>query len=1082
MINYLSLIISLLHLASSTIYFVIPDHHPSHHYSNNNTFTLQHYLNNTNRYFVSHNQLHFLPGHYYINSDLIFKEITDFTLTGNGTNQSFIVCPSPASIVVTNVDVFTFQNISLIDCMTLSETDTSSGNYYHVSIYIYHCGSIVLHNLYVNLSVSAPAGLTAIHVRNVAKSRIINVIVQLSIIICHNHPIKVNGLGIYYSSSNNNIYYMRQPYVKIENFHYHTQKSCLKYSQCAIAALIVHISEFYHFIIQNTVFTNLSNSSAFCYYGIADSKSEDATMRSVLIKNVTVCYNTGYDHLKMFRIELYSFDSPNSEAEASNDLYFNEPVRLYNMLKFQNCNFTRNTNIDAMIYIRPSTYTKIEGHVTVSNSIFHNNKDVNFIKVTRDSQNIPNVITHVTLDDVTVSCNEHHYDESDMIFITNGRMYFSNIVFTTNHYFDNLIHLQASLLYFKQSSQILKNYARHIIKAQGGSFLFIDHIATVSISNNVVYKVVKHVSTMDTSAVPICPLQVYVHDSTHDNHMHGINCTFILLNNTEMISKSLQSEIISFINKTCVWLESAFFKKTNASAVYHKIMKFNKIFINQTAKRIVPLSVCPCFQNSSYNCYAASLGSLFPGQTLRVKLIVSQRWSQLSSMTIIVANTKDDDCMIADSNQLSQSHLTSHGCNNYSYTIWSNSRFITECKLFIGLNEMPEMFFVQMKPCPVGFTLQSSKKSCYCDELLMNNDILSIVSCNLDDETILRPPNSWISADTKNGSYTYDVSSQCPFDYCSPYSSHLNLSNPDTQCQLDRSGVVCAECKQGLSTVFGSSYCKPCSNIYLLIIVPMAIVGIVLVIMLFTFNLTVTNGIINTLIFYVNIISINYSQFCFERHSPDCTILSLFNLDLGIETCFYDGMDGYTKMWLQLAFPAYLMIIAFTLIIGSRHSYRLQRLTGTRVLKVLATLFLLSYTKILLTVCQVLFFFSTVTHLPNNQTTLVWSVDTGVKLFGVKFCILYSVCLGFFIILLIFNFLLLFPRMVSRWSFINYFKPLLDAYFGPYKQNYPFWTGLQLSIRSCFFGLSALPRNISLSSGAVLVGIVLCAHGILHPF
>ena len=35
---------------------------------------------------------------------------------------------------------------------------------------------------------------------------------------------------------------------------------------------------------------------------------------------------------------------------------------------------------------------------------------------------------------------------------------------------------------------------------------------------------------------------------------------------------------------------------------------------------------------------------------------------------------------------------------------------------------MLEMFYVQMRPCPVGFTLQSSKKSCYCDPWL-NNDI-----------------------------------------------------------------------------------------------------------------------------------------------------------------------------------------------------------------------------------------------------------------------------------------------------------------------------------------------------------------------
>ena len=81
-----------------------------------------------------------------------------------------------------------------------------------------------------------------------------------------------------------------------------------------------------------------------------------------------------------------------------------------------------------------------------------------------------------------------------------------------------------------------------------------------------------------------------------------------------------------------------------------------------------------------------------------------------------------------------------------------------------------------------------------------------------------------------------------------------------------------------------------------------------------------------------------------------------------------------------------------------------------------------------------------------------------------------------------FNTVLLFPRTVSRWKFINYFKPLLDAYFGLYKQKYPFWTGLQLLIRSCFFGLSALSKNVSLFSGTVLVIIVHCTHGLTHPF
>ena len=84
------------------------------------------------------------------------------------------------------------------------------------------------------------------------------------------------------------------------------------------------------------------------------------------------------------------------------------------------------------------------------------------------------------------------------------------------------------------------------------------------------------------------------------------------------------------------------------------------------------------------------------------------------------------------------------------------------------------------------------------------------------------------------------------------------------------------------------------------------------------------------------------------------TFISLANLDLGIPTCFYNGMDDYAKM-LQLAFPAYLILIATLLIIASHHSTKVQRITARRALPVLATLFLLSYTKILRTLSSVLF-------------------------------------------------------------------------------------------------------------------------------
>ena len=303
------------------------------------------------------------------------------------------------------------------------------------------------------------------------------------------------------------------------------------------------------------------------------------------------------------------------------------------------------------------------------------------------------------------------------------------------------------------------------------------------------------------------------------------------------------------------------------------------------------------------------------------------------------------------------------------------------------------------------------------------------------------------------------------------------------QCQYERSGTLCGHCQDGLSTVFGSSHCKQCSSLYLFIVAPIAIAGVLIVVALFVFNITVNSGSFNTYIFYVNMISINYSSFCPNSHSINCTLFSLFNLDLGIETCFYNGMDDYSKIWLQLTFPFYLIIIAIVLIISSRHSAKVQRLTAHRSIQVLATLFLLSYTKILLTVCQVLFAFSSIMELPSQHTRIVWSVDASVEIFGIKFCVLFFICLIIFLILLMFNIALLFPRTVLRIKIVNKFKPFFDAYFGPYKDTFSFWTGLQLFARAIFYGLtSQLTQDLDTTSGIILLIILLCLQGILQPF
>ena len=273
-------------------------------------------------------------------------------------------------------------------------------------------------------------------------------------------------------------------------------------------------------------------------------------------------------------------------------------------------------------------------------------------------------------------------------------------------------------------------------------------------------------------------------------------------------------------------------------------------------------------------------------------------------------------------------------CTAVNYTIiysTPNYNYLKWCELFVQIKLFTyryhfEGYYINVLSCPAGFIHLSMNGICICDPIL-NTKVLTITTCDINYQTILRPAGSWLSAVTINNSHQYHMSPHCPLHYCLPQSSQLNFSTPNSQCQFNRSGLLCGHCQQGLSTVFGYYHCQHCSNVYLLLVIPIAVAGLVLVLLLFILNLTVTDGDINGFILYVNIISINNHVFfpqCSNSINFWYVFISLANLDLGIPTCFYNGMDDYAKMWLQLAFPAYLILIATLLIIASRQYKGLQ--------------------------------------------------------------------------------------------------------------------------------------------------------------
>ena len=113
---------------------------------------------------------------------------------------------------------------------------------------------------------------------------------------------------------------------------------------------------------------------------------------------------------------------------------------------------------------------------------------------------------------------------------------------------------------------------------------------------------------------------------------------------------------------------------------------------------------------------------------------------------------------------------------------------------------------------------------------------------------------------------------------------------------------------------------------YLLLIIPFALAGVALVVLLLKCNLTVSVGHINGIIFYANIVQVN-KALLFPNQGTAYLIFSTFiawlNLDLGIETCFFEHMDSYTKVWLQFVFPVYLWIIIGFIIVLANYSHRL---------------------------------------------------------------------------------------------------------------------------------------------------------------
>ena len=549
-------------------------------------------------------------------------------------------------------------------------------------------------------------------------------------------------------------------------------------------------------------------------------------------------------------------------------------------------------------------------------------------------------------------------------------------------------------------------------------------------------------------------IEIQLHNNTANRtgtDLYGgeIDSCFFLTNNEPGTSKSLEN--------------------IKSGPVFDNIFHYS----NQTLGRAVissnPVQVCLC--NTSKNCTLQQLNqTVSPGEAFNISaVVVGQRQGVVPDSIVVGVVKVLSSAENAFIKHLETTQKTKNECTTLTYTMYSSKQH-QDVSLELTVSD-PSSYTtpvvnLHITACPIGFTLVGNE--CGCVPRLKING----VQCSAHNHTIHRPAQSWIGYYVHNSSNITDQNTEqiifkryCPHLYCSPHNTEIKAFSDridqDKQCFMKRAGILCGGCIPGHSMVFGTPRCVSCeqTNIWktLEVLCGVALAGIALVLFLMVLNLTVTDGTINGIIFYANIIEANKSIYFPLRQESDPSWLSFLhifiawlNLDMGIQTCFYNGMDMYMKTWLQFLFPFYIWLIAGLIIWLSRKYNFMARIMQSNGTQILATLILLSYAKLLRAVISGLPGTRLVT---DEHTVTVWYSDGNVPYLKGKHFVLFAASVLFSILVLPFTFVLLFikylprlsPLRIFRW--VNKLKPFFDTYTGIYRDAFHCWTGVLLLVR-----------------------------------
>ena len=610
--------------------------------------------------------------------------------------------------------------------------------------------------------------------------------------------------------------------------------------------------------------------------------------------------------------------------------------------------------------------------------------------------------------------------------------------------------------------------------AQNGGAICLKNSATVSVTSLV------HLSTSHNHAAEYggvvynednaVPSQCNFHARYFHNRKELIRLPYCFFQFTELVSKRITVDSFhDLASKDGSFLYGGLFDRCripilnlDRSLTKLQLQKYVNLQVVTSpaniSSRIMaskPYQLCFCISDEEYNCFKSISVKVYRGQKFTVPLLALD---QMGNFTSTMVTAKTSPGMWLFRNQRTQNVY--RNCTNTKYQLYS----MKDYEQVILYPDGPcrdegyarAVINVTFWSCPVGF-MQSGGK-CVCEERLQRYHANCMIST---ENSIMRSAGShlWIGTLYKNNSFQgLILYESCPMDYCRSGNVAISLQDPNSQCDHMRAGVLCGSCQTNHSLMLGSSQCGECPNsFHLALLLPFAAAGIALVVFLSVLRLTVATGMINSLILYANIVQINRNYYFPLGKSNILTVfVAWLNLDLGFETCFYDGMTAQVQTWLQFAFPLYVWVLISLIILTSRYSITVSKLIGCNPVAVLATLLLMSYTKIMKAGIDVYSF--AILNYPENKTTIVWLKDGNVPFFDpLQLLLIVVMSLVFIFFFLPYTLLILLgyklyhftDRKFMKW--LNRLKPFLDSYYAPYRSHTRYWTGFLLLVRCALY-------------------------------